>query len=80
MSQMIYHLVGHEIQNKTLYFVKRYYSQILRYLRKCMKKFNITPSYYSVQFHVYPLLIAPSIIDNLIIYLSNNTPEQTQYP
>ena len=32
---MIYHLVGHEILNKTLYFVKRYYSQILRYLRKC---------------------------------------------
>ena len=41
MRQMIYHLVGHEILNKTLYFVKRYYSQILRYLRKCMKKFNI---------------------------------------
>ena len=40
-SQTIYHLVGHEILNKTLYFVKRYYSQILRYLRKCMKKFNI---------------------------------------
>ena len=38
---MIYHLVGHEILNKTLYFVKHYYSQILRYLRKCMKKFNI---------------------------------------
>ena len=41
MSQTIYHLVGHEILNKTLYFVERYYSQILRYLRKCMKKFNI---------------------------------------
>ena len=41
MRQMIYHLVGHEILNKTLYFVKRYYSQILRYLRKSMKKFNI---------------------------------------
>ena len=27
---------------------------------------NPTPSYYSVQFHVYRLLIAPSIIDNLI--------------
>ena len=27
---------------------------------------NSTPSYYSVQFHVYRLLIAPSIIDNLI--------------
>ena len=40
-TQMIYHLVGHEILNKTLYFVKRYYSQILRYLRKCMKKFDI---------------------------------------
>ena len=40
-SQTIYHLVGHEILNKTLYFFKRYYSQILRYLRKCMKKFNI---------------------------------------
>ena len=26
---------------------------------------NSTPSYYSVQFHVYRLLIAPSIIDNL---------------
>ena len=38
---MIYHFVGHEILNKTLYFVKRYYSQILRYLRKCMKKFDI---------------------------------------
>ena len=33
--------VGHEIVNKTLYFVKRYYFQILRYLRKCMKQFNI---------------------------------------
>ena len=41
MRQMIYYLVGHEILNKTLYFVKRYYSQILRYLRKCMKKLNI---------------------------------------
>ena len=40
-SQTISHPVGHEILNKTLYFVKRYYSQILRYLRKCMKKFNI---------------------------------------
>ena len=40
-SQTIYHLVGHEILNKTLYFVKHYYSQILRYLRKCMKKINI---------------------------------------
>ena len=38
---IIYHLVGHGILNKTLYFVKRYYSQLLRYLRKCMKKFNI---------------------------------------
>ena len=28
---------------------------------------NSTPSYYSVQFHVYRLLIAPSIIDNLIV-------------
>ena len=37
-SQTIYHLVGHEILNKTLYFVKRCYSHILRYLRKCMKK------------------------------------------
>ena len=41
MRQMIYHLVGHEILNKTLYFVKCYNSQILRYLRKCMKKINI---------------------------------------
>ena len=40
-NQTIYHLVGHEILNKTLHFVKRYYSQILRYLRKCMKTFNI---------------------------------------
>ena len=28
-----------------------------------------TPSYYSVQFYVYRLLIAPSIIDNLILLL-----------
>ena len=28
---------------------------------------NSTPSHYSVQFHVYRLLIAPSIFDNLII-------------
>ena len=28
---------------------------------------NSTPSYYSVQFHVYRVLIAPSIFDNLII-------------
>ena len=39
--RQIYHFVGYEILNKTLYFIKRYYSQILRYLRKCMKKFNI---------------------------------------
>ena len=39
--QTIYHPVGHEILNKTLYFVKRYCSHMLRYLRKCMKKFNI---------------------------------------
>ena len=38
---MIYHLVGHKILNKTLYSFKRYYFQILRYLRQCMKKFNI---------------------------------------
>ena len=38
---MIYHLVGHKILNKTVYYFKRYYFQILRYLRKCMKKFNI---------------------------------------
>ena len=38
---MIYHLVGHKILNKTLYYFKRYYFQILRYLRKCMKKFHI---------------------------------------
>ena len=36
-SQTIYHLVGHDILNKTLYFVKRYFSQNLRYLRKYMK-------------------------------------------
>ena len=30
---------------------------------------NSTPSYYSVQFHVYRLLIAPSIMDNLIIII-----------
>ena len=36
---MIYHLVGHKILNKTLYYFKRYYNiQILRYLRKCMKQ------------------------------------------
>ena len=40
-SQTIYYLVGHEILNKTLNFVKGYYSQILRYFRKCMKKINI---------------------------------------
>ena len=38
---MIYHLVGHKILNKTLYYFKRYYFQILRYLRKSMKKLNI---------------------------------------
>ena len=38
---MICHLVGHKILNKTRYSFKRYYFQILRYLRKCMKKFNI---------------------------------------
>ena len=37
-SQTLFHFVGHEILNKALYFVKRYYSQILRYFRKCMKK------------------------------------------
>ena len=39
MKQMIYeyHLVGHKILNKALYSLKRYYFQILRYLRKCMK-------------------------------------------
>ena len=41
MSQMIYHLVGHKILNKTLYSFKRYYIQILRYLGKCMNKLNI---------------------------------------
>ena len=41
IRQMIYYLVGHEILNKTLYYAKRYYSQILRYFRKCMKKINI---------------------------------------
>ena len=40
MKQMIYHLVGHKILNKTLYSFKRYYFQILRYLRKCLKKLN----------------------------------------
>ena len=39
--QIIYHLIGHKILNKTRYSFKRYYFQILRYLRKCMKKFNI---------------------------------------
>ena len=39
--QIIYHLVGHKILNKTLYSFTRYYFQILRYLRKCMKKLNI---------------------------------------
>ena len=39
--QMIYNLVGHKILNKTLYYFKRYYFEILRYWRKCMKKFNI---------------------------------------
>ena len=38
MRQMIYHLVGHKILNKTLYFVKRYYSQIFK---KMYEKFNI---------------------------------------
>ena len=38
---MIYYLVGHKILNKTLYSFKRYYFQILKYLRECMKKFNI---------------------------------------
>ena len=38
---MIYHLVGHKILNKTLYYFRRYYFQILKYLRECMKKFNI---------------------------------------
>ena len=38
---MIYHLVGHKILNKTLYFVKCYYFRGWRYLRKCMKKLNI---------------------------------------
>ena len=38
---MIYHLEGHKILNKTLYFFKRNYFHILRYLRKCMKKLNI---------------------------------------
>ena len=33
--------LGHEILNKTLYFVKRSCSHMLRYLRKCMKKFKI---------------------------------------
>ena len=31
MRQMIYHLVGHEILNITVYFSKCYYFQILRY-------------------------------------------------
>ena len=48
---MIYHLVGHEILNKTLYFVKRYYSQILRYVRKCMKKFNIIIEWIKMLLH-----------------------------
>ena len=40
-ANMIYHLVGHKILNKTLYFVKRYYFRGWKYLRKCMKKLNI---------------------------------------
>ena len=36
--QTIYHLVGHEILNKMVYFVKRYYLQMLKYLRKCIEK------------------------------------------
>ena len=36
-------------------------------MSKAVEVVNFTPSYYSVQFHVYRLLIAPSIIDNLII-------------
>ena len=39
--QTIFHHVGYEILNKTLYFVKRYCSHMLKYLKKCMKKFNI---------------------------------------
>ena len=44
MRQVIYNLVGHKILNKTLYPFKRYYFQILRCLRKCMKKLNIIES------------------------------------
>ena len=47
MRQTPYHLAGHEILNKTAYFVKRYYLQILRYLRKCMKKWNNQYSFVS---------------------------------
>ena len=32
MRQLIYYLLGHKILNKTVYFVKRYHYQILRYL------------------------------------------------
>ena len=32
---------------------------------------NSTLSYYSVPFHVYRLLLAPSIIDNVIYYTVN---------
>ena len=39
---------------------------------------NPTPSYYSVQFHVYRLLIAPSIIDNLI-YRGNANSDLAKY-
>ena len=37
-EQMIYHIVGHKILSKTLYFFRRCYFRVWRYLRKCMKK------------------------------------------
>ena len=38
--KIIYHLVGHEIMNRTLYFVKCYHFQTLTYLRNNTKKWN----------------------------------------
>ena len=66
-SQTICHLVGHEILNKTLYFVKRYYSQILKYLRKCMKKFIISSNELKCSFINYVMNI--SISDNSYIMI-----------
>ena len=53
------------VKSSTYYFEYYYYS----FDDRGGSGPNSTPSYYSVQFHVYRLLIAPSIIDNLIKYL-----------